>query len=615
MSITHTRLLNAFSDQHVLVSISIDNNVILKFREKRKLIWMSSNTNPPYIPAGAPNEDLISKFIDDKNEDPASKDHPEMCNSNAGYREECTFTLSNGTEIKGRCRLCTSCTETFRRAYASPRCKQCPELNVLWLIIAVFVMLLVFTILLRLGLSRSGRKRSSGHQRRMMLNYMQMNTLLASIGIEWPREMYVLFDIQSAISTVGDHILKVDCVLSNIHPEQLVLYLQAGYALSTFIAAMALYLLMPCCRFRLRVRESIKNLQTRKNMFLKAVVLLLYMSYPSLARQSFAFWHCVGIKGRCINSEDGTVYPDIAEHVCESMEGYTWKGDSDHGYGDYLFMATELQCWDQRHLIYLFLIGVPHVLLYVIGLPLIAYIILWRHRRSGNLKNPEILFCYGLLYDGYRNSTWWWQMLISYTKALIVFISYWWSSTPVMSMLFSNLIFTLLLLAETMLRPWAKSDKDLKDKKVYMKRRQSLAMVLKARVDNVLKETNLSQFSALSIFLCSLTGWSGLYFHLGPDCESRGRFYICMMISVATIIMHLLFVCWGVVNIFRSKIEEVKEDSMSTSGNKRKRNGRNNVVKRKLRNVPKAKNKAIEISVINPLFQAEGDNQKATASL
>ena len=83
--------------------------------------------------------------------------------------------------------------------------------------------------------------------------------------------------------------------------------------------------------------------------------------------------------------------------------------------------------------------------------------------------------------------------------------------------------------------------------------------MLIARVNDVLKETNLSQFSALSIFLCSLTGWSGLYFHLGPDCDSRSRFYICMMITVATIAMHLLFVCWGIVNIFRSKMEEVRE--------------------------------------------------------
>ena len=136
--------------------------------------------------------------------------------------------------------------------------------------------------------------------------------------------------------------------------------------------------------------------------------------------------------------------------------------------------------------------------------------------------------------------------------------------------------------------------------------------MLKARVDNVLKETNLSQFSALSIFLCSLTGWSGLYFHLGPDCDSRSKFYICMVITVATIAMHVLFVCWGIVNIFRSKFKEVKEDSRPEN------NGGNNVVKTTLRDIPKAKDekdKAIEISVINPFFQAEGDKQKAIASI
>ena len=69
-------------------------------------------------------------------------------------------------------------------------------------------------------------------------------------------------------------------------------------------------------------------------------------------------------------------------------------------------------------------------------------------------------------------------MMIAYTKAFIVFISYWWSSTPVMSMLFSNLIFTLLLLAETMFRPWAKSDKDKRDKENVQEEEKTLAIMM-----------------------------------------------------------------------------------------------------------------------------------------
>ena len=79
-----------------------------------------------------------------------------------------------------------------------------------------------------------------------------------------------------------------------------------------------------------------------------------------------------------------------------------------------------------------------------------------------------------------------------------------------------------------------------------------------------------------------------------------------MMITVAIIAMHLLFVCWGIVNIFRLKIKEVEEDSRPEN------NGGNNVVKTTLRDIPKANKLAIEISVINPLFKAKVGKQSTT---
>ena len=43
-------------------------------------------------------------------------------------------------------------------------------------------------------------------------------------------------------------------------------------------------------------RLSLRGIQTRKNLTIKALVLLLYMSYPSLARQAFVLWNCISIK-------------------------------------------------------------------------------------------------------------------------------------------------------------------------------------------------------------------------------------------------------------------------------------------------------------------------------
>ena len=69
------------------------------------------------------------------------------------------------------------------------------------------------------------------------------------------------------------------------------------------------------------------------------------------------------------------------------------------------------------------------------------------------MQHPRVLFRYGILFDGYRDLKWWWQLVIAYAKAVVVFIYYGLNANH--GMLFSNLVFTILLLAETIQRPWA----------------------------------------------------------------------------------------------------------------------------------------------------------------
>ena len=50
--------------------------------------------------------------------------------------------------------------------------------------------------------------------------------------------------------------------------------------------------------------------------------------------------------------------------------------------GDHFWLQADLQepCLQSRHLVYLFLLCVPQILLYVVGLPLGALVVLWRNR-------------------------------------------------------------------------------------------------------------------------------------------------------------------------------------------------------------------------------------------
>ena len=111
---------------------------------------------------------------------------------------------------------------------------------------------------------------------------------------------------------------------------------------------------MPCCTYKMGKRLSLRGIQTRKNLTIKALVLLLYMSYPSLARQAFVLWNCISIKGQCMNDADNSVASNIGKYVCDAKEGYTWAADASNYWGDYLFMAPELKCWEGHHALYFY---------------------------------------------------------------------------------------------------------------------------------------------------------------------------------------------------------------------------------------------------------------------
>ena len=131
---------------------------------------------------------------------------------------------------------------------------------------------------------------------------------------------------------------------------------------------------------------------------------MLYMTYPSIVRQSFVLFHCFNLPGRCEN-EAGQNFPQIAKEMCESKTmqslGYTWVTvENKFGLGDYLYAAPTMKCWTFQHLVYAGLIGAPHLILYVIGLPLLGAITLYSLKKKNLLKEDRTIFLLGLLYDG-----------------------------------------------------------------------------------------------------------------------------------------------------------------------------------------------------------------------
>ena len=108
-----------------------------------------------------------------------------------------------------------------------------------------------------------------------------------------------------------------------------------------------------------------------KNRATLSWVVLLYLFYPTAVKQS------------------------VAMLACERV-------------GDGFWLSADLQepCLVGRHTMLLILLCVPQLLLHVFGLPLGAFVVLFRNRNR--LFKEDVQFRWGLLYAGYRHDVYWW---------------------------------------------------------------------------------------------------------------------------------------------------------------------------------------------------------------
>ena len=121
-------------------------------------------------------------------------------------------------------------------------------------------------------------------------------------------------------------------------------------------------------------------------MMTGTIVLLLYLIYPSVSTSVLGLWKCEDI------DKVGPIF----------------------------VVDPEILCTDTSHLVWVNALGVPSVLVYVIGLPTSAIGLLYRFRNKLNEANTRIRF--GILYDGYKRENYMHEIWVVVRKLTIIVI-------------------------------------------------------------------------------------------------------------------------------------------------------------------------------------------------
>jgi hypothetical protein len=327
---------------------------------------------------GAANPNLISRY-------------PEAVNTTA-YISGSDFNCNVNLGFKNRSRLCHTCAEGYKRQ-GTNRCAKCPTNqgdNWFLMFLGAMLILSVVIALVYDAIETGGDAEESSSFLKIFLNFVQVMSLCGNFPLRWPTALEVMFEVQGAVSTLGEHLVNPDCVTASATAAELYYAKNRVFALMPVIILVVSFIFWFIVGFVYKKsflhKRFNQNDRTPKDKFIVTVVNLLYLLYPTLCKNVFGIFDCKLIGGK-----------------------------------SYLRADLEEECYYGNHLDAVYKLGIIQGCAYVVGLPLIVYIFL--NRNSEHLQSPVTRARYGLFYRGYKTSRFYWETIITVRKVLIVALS------------------------------------------------------------------------------------------------------------------------------------------------------------------------------------------------
>lgn len=302
--------------------------------------------------------------------------------------------------------LCQHCAEGTGRS-SGDKCAGCPssEINRLLICLVVFGVFLLIAFLTRSALNTAKKRASiTSVLLKIFLNYTQMMVLVTQFPLQWPVALKDFYVFHEFSGNSGEQVMSLDCLVTDVFYQKAV----AAAVLPIVIVLIngVIWGLLGCM---LLIAGHPPHLQVK--LVCSTIVSLFYF-HPMITRAALSCFQCI------------TLSP-----------GQQW-----------LRMELSLPCWDQRHTAIALGAALPTVILWSVGIPALALLVLFKRRKE--LKHSKVRSMVGFLCDGYQPQFYYWEVVVIYRKIALAALCVFMTNEPVKEQV---LTFVLLVTAVTLL--------------------------------------------------------------------------------------------------------------------------------------------------------------------
>jgi hypothetical protein len=313
---------------------------------------------------------------------------------------------------------------------------------------------------------------------KIFVNYLQLVLLTTQLSLEWPSFVNELFSIQNSAGTLSDQFLNVDCYLGDSSNDDA--YKDLYFDKLKVIALIPVIFSLAATAFWTVHFAVRRDKGVFRRQWVATLVVLFFLIHPNILRSNFSYFSCT-----------------------EIQSGEFWLNEN-----------LDIRCFDSKHNSFALVVVLPVLVIWGLLVPLLVLLYLVRNRRKLREINTKLRF--GFLYNGFKQSKFYWEFVIMFRKILIicivVFIGN--QSIPIQALTLVLLLLHFLVL-QYLTRPYA--------------------------------NTELNQMELRSVLVASVTIFCGLYY-LTKDLGDVAK----VLFFLVMLLVNLYFLSYFTSNLFRA---------------------------------------------------------------
>lgn len=240
------------------------------------------------------------------------------------------------------CHSCMKVEDSWYNKESDQSCQKCVSYkqNIV-LTVGILLMVLVYVVaLVWINIKNRGGQRQTAVFMRILTNYFQILTLASSYELNWQDTLKEFLEVVSIVSRSSEALLSVDCLLRD-----------KGYTMYPLYVKVILCAILPIFLTGISIVfwgivNTLVKVDLKRSLAI-TIIVLLFVSLPPITSITFTLLNCTDA-----------------------------FSDGHH----YLSIDVGVTCWEGEHGKVSLQAAVPTILLWIIGTPFLAFLILFRKR-------------------------------------------------------------------------------------------------------------------------------------------------------------------------------------------------------------------------------------------